>query len=76
MAKYVNPLCRAMDERVDLGDTSSILATSLSYLPTVQGFPGQYRDFALCPGVQGFTPLDQIFFSRQHKILTLPKLLL
>ena len=29
------------------------------YLPTVQGFPGQSRDFALCPGVQGFTPFVQ-----------------
>ena len=23
-------------------------------LPTVPRFPGKYRDFALCPGVQGF----------------------
>ena len=34
---------------------------TISYLPTAQGFPGQSRDFVLCPGVQGFTPFVQEF---------------
>ena len=33
----------------------------LSYLPTIQGFPGLSRDLTICSEVQGFSPFVQGF---------------
>ena len=47
--------------RWDVGIKESISGGFGPYLPTVQGFPGLFRDLGICPGVQGFSPFVQGF---------------
>ena len=43
----------------------------ITYLPTVQGFPGLSRDLGICPGVQGFSPFVQGFWIFECMVMVL-----